>query len=355
MEKIDGPAFFIGKEKGLIPFGAGQPDLLPPKEIYKNLSSLDNYRYEEIQGSQELRQAIAKKYPQSNKDNFIITNGTSEALYMALRVLYKHKAKVLIMKPYYYSYPFYAKYAGMDIKYCNLKDGKIDINIFKKSIKGCRAVIINSPGNPTGRIQSSEVLIKIKEIAEKEDVYIIFDEVYKDIIYINIDYDKLYRHLSSEKIIFVNSFSKTYSMCGYRVGYAYSQNQALINKILQMKTHISMNTNTLAQKMALEAIKTPKSYINKKIEIWRKRKSLIYGGLKNMGLDLWEPEGAFYVFPKVKNPKKMVYDLYYKYKISVFDGAWFGDPRRIRLSFALDDDKIKEGLERIEKYLKIEA
>jgi len=113
-----------------------------------------------------------------------------------------------------------------------------------------------------------------------------------------------------------------------------------------------MNTCILSQEMAHEALKTPKSFVSEHLRIWRERRNMIHTGLAELGLDLWRPEGAFYVFPKAKNSKRMVLDLYKKHRVITYPGGWFGTEDRIRLSYALDIAKIEEGLQRIKKYLK---
>ena len=178
-------------------------------------------------------------------------------------------------------------------------------------------------------------------------VYIVSDEVYKDIIYERENY-----LIKGDHVITVNSFSKTYAMCGVRVGYLWSADQNFVDKVIDIKTHTSMNTNLVGQDMAIQAMKAPQSYIDNQLEIWTKRRNLIYNGLNDLGLDLWKPEGAFYVLPKVKKPKKFVWKLYQKYDVITYLGDWFGADERIRLSYALNEDKINEGLNRIEACLK---
>ena len=141
-------------------------------------------------------------------------------------------------------------------------------------------------------------------------------------------------------------------MCGLRIGYLWSLDKELVDGIIEMKTHTSMNTNILGQEMAYEATKTPKSFIYDQVKIWRERRDFIYKGLSDMGLDLWKPEGAFYVLPRIKNPRNFVWDMYKKYKVITYLGEWFGASDRVRFSYALDIDDIKEGLSRVKKYLK---
>jgi aminotransferase len=132
----------------------------------------------------------------------------------------------------------------------------------------------------------------------------------------------------------------------------WSLDQELVNKVIEMKTHTSMNTNILAQEMAFEATKTPKSFTNKQLEIWKERRDFIYKGLSAMSLDLWKPEGAFYVLPKIKNSEDFVWNMFKRYKVITYPGEWFGAKNRVRFSYALDIGRIKEGLERVKEYLK---
>jgi len=341
-----GPSFFLGKnDKGIISFGSGQPDLPPPKNVVDTKIRSD-LRYGFIQGEETLRELLSKEYVGSNANSFVITNGASEALDLVFRAM--DNGKVILGQPYYYSYIHILKMAGMTPVFTQLIDGKIDIDDFRKKVKGCKAILINSPSNPTGRVEDIKTLKEIEKIAKELNIYIISDEVYKDLIYERENY-----FLKGEKVITVNSFSKTYAMCGARIGYLWSRDQDFVNKIIEMKTHTSMNTSLVSQDMALQAIKTPKSYASAQLKIWKRRRDLIYNGLRDLDFDLWSPEGAFYVLPKVKNPKKFVWDLFTKYKVITYMGAWFGAPDRVRFSYALEESKIEEGLSRIKKYLSI--
>lgn len=346
-EKITSASFFIGKQSDkLISFGSGQPDLSPPDICFDFLKDYKEFKYGEVQGKKELREAIAQNYPKATKENIIVTNGASEGIDLALRALYEENAKVLIPRPYYYSYPHNVKYAHMSCEYYDLIKGKIDIENFKKKIAGCKAVIINSPGNPTGTVQEIETLKEIEKITQKNGVYVLSDEVYKDLIYERDNY-----LIEGENVLTINSFSKSYSLCGARIGYIYARNKEWIEKMTEIKTHTSMNTSIVSQEMALMATKMSQRYLDDQAHIWQKRRDLIYDGIKKLGLQVWKPEGAFYVFVTIKNPQKVMEDLYYKHNVVVYNGEWFGKKDRIRFSYALDEGKIIEGLKRFEMYL----
>ena len=224
--------------------------------------------------------------------------------------------------------------------------GKIDVDDFEEKVHKVKAVLINSPSNPTGRIQDIKTLKFIEKITQDLGMPLISDEVYKDLIYERENY-----MLSGNQVITINSFSKTFAMCGARVGYLYSNNKSIVDKAIELKTHTSMNTNMLAQRMAFCATKVPKKYIKAQVEIWKKRRDIIYEGMLELGLDVWKPEGAFYILPKIKNPRKFVWDMFKKHKVITYLGEWFGADNRVRFSYALDADKIEEGLRRVGNYL----
>ncbi|MFP4403342.1 MAG: pyridoxal phosphate-dependent aminotransferase [Candidatus Woesearchaeota archaeon] len=356
LNKITSPSFFIGKNsKDIISFGSGQPDLPPPKEIELITCNSSDFKYGLVQGEEWLRDALSnqynltKKYTNSTKDSFVITNGASEALDLTFRVLSNKEKKrnVLVPKPYYYSYPFTINFSGLNPLYTELKNGKIDFTDLEKKIDSCCAVLINSPSNPTGRVENIETLKKIENITNKKKITVISDEVYKDLIYERENY-----FIKGPKVVTINSFSKTYSMCGDRIGYLWSNDDELVRKVIEMKTHTSMNTNIKAQKRAFLATKIPKEYIENQRKIWEKRRNLIYNGLNEIGFELNKPEGAFYVLPKVKNSNKVIHDLYFDHNVVVYRGEWFGANNHIRLSYALDECKIKKGLKIINSYVK---
>ncbi len=331
----------------MISFGSGQPDLPPPPGIFEGLETLRVFQYGLIQGEIELRERLSRDYPGTHPDNYVITNGASEALDLTFRAIHElhGPVKVLVCRPYYYSYPPIIKLAGLVPVYADLIDGRIDMEDFKTKLTEVKVILINSPSNPTGRIEDIATLKAIEALAAEQDIYVVSDEVYKDLIYTRENY-----YIRGKHVITINSFSKTYAMCGLRIGYLCTPDHRLLDQVFEMKTHTSMNTSIIGQQMALQALNVPADYVEKQTAIWEERRDLIYNGLIQMGFDLWKPEGAFYVFPKVKNASQVVSELFYDHNVITYDGAWFGDPTRLRLSYALDIDQIEEGLKRIKEY-----
>ena len=341
------PSMFIGVQgNGVISFGSGQPDLPPPKEVFSCLSTFRDFKYGFIAGNINLRQALAEQYRGFTQDNFVITNGASEALDLAFRAIGKPKDKMLLHTPYYYSYRPLVEMNHFTPVFVKTNEGKIDVDDFEKNVHGAKAVLINSPANPTGSVQDIKTLKFIEKITQDLNIPLISDEVYKDLIYGRENY-----MLSGNHVVTINSFSKTFAMCGFRVGYLFSNDKSIVDKVIELKTHTSMNTSILAQEMAYLATKVSKEYLNAQVKIWKQRRDLIYKSMLDLGLDVWKPEGAFYVFPKVKNPRDFVWNMFKKHKIITYLGEWFGDKERVRFSYALDIEKIKEGMGRVRKYL----
>jgi aspartate aminotransferase len=349
--KISGPEFFIGRgDDTLISFGSGQPDLPPPDEAYEILGKFRGFKYGQVQGNQDLREALSAKHSGTKPEEFVITNGASEALDLALRAIASPGARVLMARPYYYSYPRNVELAGMTPVYVDLdENGKIPFDVFEKEVRTCRAVILNSPSNPAGTVQDIETLKKIETLCDELGVYILSDEVYKDLIYTRENYS-----LHGERVITLDSFSKTYAMCGLRLGFLHSPDMSLIEKVIEIKSHTAMNTSIVSQAMGLAAMGSPKSYVTNYKKIWMERRDMMYDGLVELGLELSKPEGAFYLLPKFKESGRVVHDLYYNHQMITYDGAWFGAPGRVRFSYALDVKKIQEGLKRLKKFLDTE-
>ena len=143
-------------------------------------------------------------------------------------------------------------------------------------------------------------------------------------------------------------------MCGFRLGYFYTLDRKLVEDVVEMKSHTSMNTSIASQAMGLAAMSERATYVASHVPIWAKRRDIMYSGLRDLGLDVWKPEGAFYVFPKIQNSTRAMHDLYANYEMITYDGTWFGAPDRLRFSYALGVEKIEEGLKRLKKFLETE-
>jgi aspartate aminotransferase len=350
--EITSPAFFIGQGTSgsdLISFGSGQPDLPPPPSAFKALEHFKSFKYGSVRGEENLRSAIAAEYPGATPEEIVVTNGASEAIDLVLRAISVPGGRVALPRPYYYSYPHNVAFAGMTPVFYELEKGKINYDAFEKIVRGCRAVLINSPSNPTGTVQEVETLKRVERLCNDLGIYLLSDEVYKDFIYERENYP-----MHGKRVVTINSFSKTYAMCGLRLGYFYTPDRTLVEDAVEMKSHTSMNTSLASQAMGLAAMGERADYVAAHVPVWKKRRDIMCQGLCDLGLDLWKPEGAFYVFPKIKNATRAMHDLYYAYRVITYNGEWFGAPDRLRFSYALDAPKIEEGLRRLGIFLKNE-
>ncbi len=349
--RIITPGMFIGKEgPDIISFGSGQPDLRPPFDIGDVFLNFNKFKYGNVGGEDELKSRL-REYVKSEfghgveQDCIVITNGASEALDLALRRISLNPggSKVLLTKPYYYSYPELVKINHMAPIYT---DANIDLEDVKEKSETADAMIVNSPANPTGSTLEKSVLRAIQEITEDNGCVLISDEVYHSLTYET-------RHYSpkGDNVVTINSFSKTYSLCGYRVGYVFSHDADFMADISGIKAHSSMNTNLLSQKVALECLSVPKEHITRNREIFRMRRDYIYRRIKELNLEIEKPGGAFYVLPKVGDSMKMAEDLFFEHDVITYPGEWFGAEGYLRLSFALPVEKIDEGMRRIESYV----
>jgi len=346
--KITGPECFLGNNSpNLISFGSGQPDLNPPEEIFEAIRNYkkERFPYGNVVGNPELIRELSKIHNTSS-EGVGITNGASEALCLALSYLLKPYDRVLLPKPYYYSYPPLVEINKGKAVFTELKEWHIDIEDFASKIKGCKVFILNSPSNPTGSVESRKKIIEIKNICEENNAILLFDEVYHC-----LNYEGEHFSPKGENVICFNSFSKTFSLCGLRVGYMYGENSEMIKQIMSQKTHTSMNTSLFSQEIALAALKTSESIIGKNREIFRKRRDFLYSSLSDLGVEAHKPEGAFYMPVKFSNPQRFVEDLFYDYGVIVYNCEWFGLQNYLRFSFTTSLGRIEEGIKRIKEYL----
>jgi aspartate aminotransferase len=317
------PSFFIGREgKNIISFGSGQPDFMPPKELFR-FKPEKVYKYGPVQGDLKLRELIAHK-EKVDPENVVITNGVSEGLDLCLNALLTQGDKVRLVKPHYYSYPHLTRIN----KGTPVFEGK------------AKVLMLNSPSNPSGKVYTKEEV----EILREEAEFVMSDEIYSDLIYEGKFYSP-----RGEDVLNVNGFSKTFSLCGLRVGYICSHNSELIRKIVELKSFKSMNTSMISQEIAKNTFDLEEGFKEKVREMFRERRDYIYDSLKGMGVEVELPHGAFYIFPKLKD--ELVLPLFNEKEVITYPGRWFSDPDHIRLSYCTSMEKVKEGMKRIKAFL----
>ena len=357
------------ENKNIISMGAGQPDFKTPKPIldYAKKVIYKSSAYSNPAGVLELREAIVKKLKKDNKiktnsDNIIVTAGSQEALFVSLLCTIDPGEQVIIPNPGYLAYVPAVELLNGGISYVRLReeDGfDIDPEKIKEVIdkKKTKILILNSPANPTGNVLSRKTLEKISDLVVENDFYVISDEAYEKLVY-----DKKHISIGSlngmEKYtITVQSFSKSFAMCGFRLGYA-SGPKDLIDAMVKSSHYVTLCAPHISQLLGVKALQISNKYVENMVKEYDRRRKYIVPRLNKMGLKTAMPYGAFYAFANIKhlnnNSYKFARELLTKAKVAVVPGIEFGTYGEgyIRFSYATDLELIKKGLDRIENYLK---
>jgi len=232
----------------------------------------------------------------------------------------------------------------------SFEDGFIpDVDEIRKNIsERTKAIIINSPNNPTGAVYPPEVLQGISKLADKYGLFVLSDEIYSELVYEGV-YHSTFEFFDRDRLIVVNGFSKSHAMTGWRIGYVIAPRK-ISEAIAKVQSHTTSNVNSITQRAVLKAFEIDVSYMR---EEFRRRKDVVSEGLKRAGLDFIEPKGAFYFF--FKTPYDDVIfcnDLLLEKKVALVPGSSFEYPGFARLSFAASLDTLEEGMRRIYEFLK---
>lgn len=363
--------FDIANEmEDVISLGVGEPDFQTPWHIRNaGIQSLENgkTKYTANRGLIELRTAISQymssrfQLDYSPKTDILVTVGGSEAIDAAIRAIVSSGDEVLIVQPSFVCYPPICELAGgvpVIIETLAENNFRLTANQLKEHITDkTKALILPYPGNPTGAIMEKHDLEEIAEVLKGTDIIVISDEIYAELNYTGD------RHISfaeidgmSERTIIVSGFSKSYSMTGWRLGFACGP-APIIEQMTKIHQFAIMSAPTMAQYAAVEALKNGRDDINAMVEEYDMRRRLIVDGFRNMGLDCFEPLGAFYVFPSIKSTgltsEEFCEKLLYSKKVALVPGNAFGECGEgfVRASYCYSVKHISEALERIAEFL----
>ena len=369
------------KKKGIdvVSFGAGEPDFNTPdyiKEAAIKAINDNHTRYTATSGIIELKKAIVKKFKEDNgleysENQILISTGAKQSLANVFSAILNEGDEVLINIPYWVTYPELVKLNGGVPVFIETKKE----NSFKFTLKeleeNCtektKAILINSPNNPTGSVYTEEELRVIAEFAREKDLIIISDEIYEKLIYDGKKHISI-ASLSEDafnRTIVINGVSKTYAMTGWRIGYSAAPIE--INKLMtNIQSHTTSNANAIAQYAALAALEGNDDEIKAMVEEFARRKNYMIESINNIdSLETLHPNGAFYVMVDVsklfgkkcdgkviKGSIDFAKAILEKEKVAVIPGIAFGNDNYIRLSYATSMENIEEGIRRIEKFIK---
>lgn len=350
----------IAEGKDVINFTVGEPDFPTPKNIVdKAIEALQNgyTKYTDSNGIPKLREAIArylkeKKNVEYHPDEIVVSNGGKQALFNAFSAVLNEGDEVLMFAPLWVSYVpqvILARGKPIVVK-TKFENGFVPTKeeIISHITNKTRVILVNSPNNPTGGIYDRDTIRTIAQIANERNIFVISDEVYDDLVY-DGKHISMYGLVNEELLIYVNAFSKSHAMTGWRVGYTATKNKEIKKRISKIQSHVSSNINTPAQYGAIEACSTDNTYM---IEEFRKRRELILKKAKEYGLKYVEPRGAFYLFFKVDgNDEEFCKSLLSEKLVATVPGSAFEMPGFVRISFATSIDKIEKGMERIKEFL----
>ena len=353
--------------ENIIAFTAGEPDFDTPEHIKQAAfqAAKEGFtKYTATPGIIELRQAICDKLKNDNKlkyspSQIVVSNGAKHALSNTFSAMINDGDEIIIIGPYWLTYPDLVVLAGgvpvfvMTDKQSGYKPTKdqIEAAVTNKT----KAIVINSPNNPSGAVLNLDELKSIAEIAIKHDLYVISDEIYEKLIYNDntphISIASLDKDIF-ERTIVVNGYSKSYSMTGWRVGYTAS-NIELATVMGNIQGHRTSNINTLTQKAAIAAETGDQTCIETMRLSFKKRRELMMSLVNDIPkLDAIMPDGAFYVFADInKNASEFAAEILEKEKVALIPCADFGYENHIRLSYACSEEDIIEGMARIKRFL----
>jgi len=369
-EAVIGKLLKISSEsKDIISLSVGEPDFITPKPLldYAKTVISKGTHYTATTGRIELREAIAKKLKKDNKinlnpENILVTNGSQEAILTGFLSTLDPSEQAIVPNPGYLAYIPVIDLVNGNPVYVKLdEEDNFEFNPdrIKESIdkKKTQVIMINTPSNPTGTVLSKSTLEEIADIAIEHDLYVFSDEAYEKLVYGK-------KHVSigslngmEEHVVTFQTFSKSYAMCGFRVGYAAGPLE-LIKAMDKVHHYVTLCAPNISQLVAIKALSLSPRYTEAMRKEYDRRRVFLVNRLNELGLRTRMPNGAFYAFSNIQDYStdsyKFAEQILKKVKVAVVPGVEFGKYGEgyVRFSYAADIKLIEEGMNRIEKFLK---
>ena len=363
----------------VISFGAGEPDFDTPDNIKRAAKKAidDGFtKYTPVGGIDELKDAIINKFKRDSqliykRSEILVSCGGKHSFYNLAQAIFDQGDEVIVPAPYWVSYPPMVALAGgtpVIVETTEKNEFKITSEELKKAISPkTKALILNSPSNPTGSAYTKKELGEIAEIAISNNFFVISDEIYEKIVYDGYEFTSI-ASLNKEmknKTIIVHGVAKTYAMTGWRIGYT-AGSEEIISAMNNIQSQSTSNPTSIAQKASVEALVGPQNEVEKMVSAFGQRRNYIVDRLNKIrGVSCYKPAGAFYVFPnfssyygksyqgkKIENSTNLADYFLDVARVAVVPGVEFGADPFERLSYATSMEDIKEGLDRIEEALK---
>ncbi len=367
------------KGKSIISFGVGQPDIPTFDNICEAAKKAIDEKftgYTETAGILPLREAIAKylneRYGSNVKPNeIVVTTGAKTAVFLAIATFIGHGDEVIIHDPYYPAYAEVTKLFGGKPSYVPLRFDeeqgfRLDLKEIEKRVSDkTKMIVLNNPHNPTGAIFEKKEVEKLLEIARDHKLLVLVDEIYDNFVYEEGEFHSVLEIEPDWRnyILYVNGFSKTFSMTGWRLGYLVVS-ESIAEPIKRLATNVYSCAPSISQKAGVEAMTNPRSWeeAKKMVELFKRRRDVMYEELRKVpGFEVWKSKGAFYMYPRVKSAlDKLGMDvesftmwLLEEHGVVILPGTGFSESEMgkhyVRLSFAVSEDKIVAGIERLRR------
>lgn len=350
----------------LVALTAGEPDFDTPehvKEAARRALAQGKTKYAPPAGIPELREALAEKFRRENSlaiapDQTIVTVGGKQALFNLFQTILDPGDEVIVLAPYWVSYPEMVRFAGgvpVEVETLPEEGFVPDPERVKRAITArTKALVVNSPNNPTGAVYPREVLEALARLALEHDFYLVSDEIYEHLIYEGEHFSP--GQLAPEHTITVNGAAKAFAMTGWRIGYACGP-KAVIKAMADVSSQSTTSPDTIAQWATLEALtnqEASRAFIEMAREAYRRRRDLLLKGLSEIGLKAVRPSGAFYVLldtsPFAEDEVKAAERLL-EGGVAVVPGTDFAAFGHVRLSYATSEENLRKALERFARVL----
>ena len=360
--------------KDIIGLGAGEPDFDTPdniKEAAIEAIRKGDTKYTAVDGTPALKKAIKNKFSRENGlsyelDQITVGTGGKQVLYNTFMATVNKGDEVIIPAPYWVSYPDIILLAGGKPKIvkCEEKDNfKLTPKKLEKAIsKKTKWIILNSPSNPTGSAYTKKEIEELSKVLIKnKKIYILSDDIYEHITYDNFKFFTIAQIKDlKDRTLTMNGVSKSYSMTGWRIGYAAGPKE-IIKAIAKIQSQSTSNPTSISQAAAVEALNGTQDFIEDRANSFKERRDFVVNSLNNInGISCLKPEGAFYVFPnckkllrkktKLKTDKDFVQKLLEKSEVAVVQGSAFGLDGYFRISYATSMENLKKAMERIRSF-----
>lgn len=360
--------FMMAKQyDDVIDFTLGDPDVPTPKVICEaaNKAALEGKtRYAPNAGLPALREAIANQVSKEssidyNANNVAVTVGATQAVYLSFMACINPGDEVIILAPYWVQYENIVKLlGGKPVIIDEFKEGfePDPITVFNAITNKTKVIVVNSPNNPSGYIYTDAFLKELAEMASTNNIRIFSDEAYRSLTY-DQDFNSIAKYSRKEDVVIINSFSKQFAMTGWRVGYVVAE-EAFISTVVKFQQNMAVCVSTPNQYAAIEAMANADKYACGIKDVFQKRRDVLKRELDKIPtLKCQTPQGTFYAFIDISatglNSKFFCFDLLEKEHVAVIPGVAFGEAfdNYIRLAFTLNEDRITEGLNRINHYI----